>query len=40
MESGTEALSSSFCEFLFEPNPQQADSVGLDTLQEQVKEVA
>jgi hypothetical protein len=34
IETDTEALGNSFCDFLFDPNPQQADSVGLETLEE------
>lgn len=37
IETDTEALGSSFCDFLFDPNPQQADSVGLEELGERVK---
>ena len=32
LESNTSALSSKLSEFLFDPNPQQADSAGLDEL--------
>ena len=32
LESSTSALSSKLSAFLFDPNPQQADSAGLDEL--------
>jgi hypothetical protein len=32
VEASTGALSAKLSEFLFEPNPQQADSTGLDDL--------